>query len=367
MNAAPSFIERDPSKITNDLIAEYEQLSGKTLYPAQVERLLINLIAYRETLVREAIQDAACQNLVNFARAPMLDELGALVACRRLEAQPARATFEAVLKAASATQTVLAANTQIKTKDGSLVFETAEDLIIPAGSLSGCVAGICTKPGLIGNGFICGGVGRFPASLDFLERFSNIDTTGGGSDIETDEGYRTRIKLAPETFSVAGSTGAYRYHALSAHPDIVDVAVTSPTAGDVIIYPLMKSGLPDAHILAAVESACSADKVRPLTDRVTVRSPEVVEYDIEASITRYHSTDRESCLAAVRQAAQSYHHIQASTLGRDIVPSQIIAMLSVPGVYRVDLRQPVSTQVVLAHQWPLCRSIIIDDEGACYG
>uniref|UniRef100_A0A1A9WW60 Collar domain-containing protein n=1 Tax=Glossina brevipalpis TaxID=37001 RepID=A0A1A9WW60_9MUSC len=61
------------------MIAWYEKVSGKTLYPAQDERLLINLIAYREALVRLAIQDTAEQNLVAFARAPMLDYLGELV------------------------------------------------------------------------------------------------------------------------------------------------------------------------------------------------------------------------------------------------------------------------------------------------
>ena len=71
----PSFIDRDPQAITAEIVAQYEQLTGKTLYPAQVERLLIDVIAYRETLVRIGIQEAAKQNLVAYARAPMLDYL----------------------------------------------------------------------------------------------------------------------------------------------------------------------------------------------------------------------------------------------------------------------------------------------------
>ena len=65
----PSFIDRDPQAITAEIVAQYEQLTGKTLYPAQVERLLIDVIAYRETLVRIGIQEAAKQNLVAYARA----------------------------------------------------------------------------------------------------------------------------------------------------------------------------------------------------------------------------------------------------------------------------------------------------------
>lgn len=52
----PSFIDRDANAVTADLIAFYEAISGKTLQPAQPEMLLINLTAYRETLLRVAIQ-----------------------------------------------------------------------------------------------------------------------------------------------------------------------------------------------------------------------------------------------------------------------------------------------------------------------
>ncbi len=77
-------LPNDPQAITAEIVAAYEAATGKTLYPAQVERLLIDLIAYRETLLRAAINDAARQNLVRFARAPMLDYLGELVGVRRL-------------------------------------------------------------------------------------------------------------------------------------------------------------------------------------------------------------------------------------------------------------------------------------------
>ncbi|MEW5790045.1 MAG: baseplate assembly protein [Pseudomonadota bacterium] len=77
-------IPNDPQAITAEIVSQYETATGKTLYPAQVERLLIDLIVYRETLLRAAINDAARQNLVRFARPPMLDYLGELVGVTRL-------------------------------------------------------------------------------------------------------------------------------------------------------------------------------------------------------------------------------------------------------------------------------------------
>jgi phage-related baseplate assembly protein len=77
-------INDDAGAIRAEIAAAYEAATGKTLYPAQIESLLIDLIAYRETLIRAAINDAARQNLVRFARAPMLDYLGELVGIARL-------------------------------------------------------------------------------------------------------------------------------------------------------------------------------------------------------------------------------------------------------------------------------------------
>ena len=48
----PNFIERDADKITQEWIALYEEKTGKTLQPAQLERLLIDVGVYRENLLR---------------------------------------------------------------------------------------------------------------------------------------------------------------------------------------------------------------------------------------------------------------------------------------------------------------------------
>ena len=58
----PTFINDadglNPNLILADMVAAFQAAAGRTLQPAQVERLLINLYAYRESLVRNAIQYA---------------------------------------------------------------------------------------------------------------------------------------------------------------------------------------------------------------------------------------------------------------------------------------------------------------------
>lgn len=117
----PDFIERDADKITAEMIAKYEADTGKTLYPAQAERLLIDLWAYREMLVRVAVQEAAKQNLVAFSREPMIDYLGELVDVYRLAAQPATTTLQFSVDEALAIDVLIPAGTRVSASD-SIIF-----------------------------------------------------------------------------------------------------------------------------------------------------------------------------------------------------------------------------------------------------
>ncbi|ECZ8522792.1 baseplate protein, partial [Salmonella enterica] len=148
--AEPDFIDRDPAQITSEMIAQYEEASGKKLYPAQAERLLIDLFAYRENLVRIAIQEAAKQNLVAYSRAPMLDYLGELVGVHRLPAQAAKTTLQFSVTQAAKSNLVIPQGTRASASD-SVMFATDEDVLLPAGSLSVAVTATCVVTGEPGN------------------------------------------------------------------------------------------------------------------------------------------------------------------------------------------------------------------------
>ncbi|MBA1271639.1 baseplate protein, partial [Pseudomonas carnis] len=54
----PEFVKIDPAATEAEIIASYEKESGKSLYPAQIERLFLNQLAYSETRIKAAIQNA---------------------------------------------------------------------------------------------------------------------------------------------------------------------------------------------------------------------------------------------------------------------------------------------------------------------
>lgn len=363
----PNFIDRDPQAITGEIVAMYEQLSGKTLYPAQVERVLIDVISYRETLVRIGIQEAAKQNLVAYARAPMLDYLGELVGVTRLPAQPARTMLRFTMGNALATSLLVPAGTRVEGADGTVSFATDAPVTLSAGQLTVDATATCEETGSVGNDWQAGQIANMVDELGDVEVIAaNINLTSGGVDEEIDDRLRDRIRQAPESFTVAGSRLAYRHHAMSAHQDIVDVAVMSPSPGVVHLYPLVITGLPDANMLSLVKAACSDDKVRPLTDFVDALPPTPVDYTIDAQLVLYMSADAAGTVALARANVEAYANDRAAGLSRDVVPSQVIAALQASGVYQVMLISP-DLKSLTENEWARCLGISLTMTGTANG
>lgn len=149
-----------------------------------------------------------------------------------------------------------------------------------------------------------------------------------------------------DAYSTAGPKGGYIYIAKQVSTEIADVVANSPSAGTVDLYVLMDDGtIAQTEVKNAVLSACNADTVRPLTDLVSVKDPETVEYDI--SLTYYIPSDASvssaEIEASVDTAINQYVSWQCGKLGRDINPSFLIGLLMQTGIKRVDLTSPSFT------------------------
>jgi phage-related baseplate assembly protein len=369
---APVFVNDqdglDPNLMLADMIAEFEAAAGRRLQPAQVERLLINLYAYRESLVRNAIQYAGEQNLLAFAAFPMLDYLGSLLGVTRLGAEPSVTTLQFTLATPLTVSYTISAGTRVGTADGQFQFATDADLVIVAGASSGTVGATATVAGVEANGYLGGQVNVLLDPNAFVSSVTNTSTTSGGSAPETDDHLRARIQAAPNQFSVAGPAGAYRYFALGVDPSIIDAQVVSPAPGQVNVYVLTgpipsqptpspnSAGIASAALLGRIAAVLSADEVRPLTDSVTVTAVTEVDYQISATLALYADADPTSTMAQANAAAEQFAMNLTSKIQRDIVPSQLIAALSVPGVYEVTLAAPAYTPLAVG-QWANCTAI----------
>jgi len=181
---------------------------------------------------------------------------------------------------------------------------------------------------------------------------------------ENDEAFRRRITLAPESFSVAGPEGAYIYHALGAHADVLDASVSSPAPGQIQVYILSRHGSGQANsiLLAAVNHALNADQVRPLTDFVSVHSAQIVSYEIKADLYTYAGPDANVVLVQSQQRVAAYvaeHH----RLGRDVTRSALFAALHSEGVQRVILHEPAADLLLHRQQAAHCSAITLNHAG----
>jgi len=360
----------DLNLILADMIAEFEAATGRTLLPGQIERLLINLYAYRESLVRNAIQFAGEQNLLAFAIFPMIDYLGQLLGVVRLAAQPALTTLEFTLTGPLTVPFTISQGTLIGTGDGHFRFATTASLTVAPGAVVGIVGAAATVPGSNANGYLAGQVRVQINPSALIASVSNVTPTAGGSSPETDDHLRARIQAAPNRFSVAGPSGAYRFWALSADPSIIDVSVTTPVPGTVDVWVLVgpvtqpasspvSSVVASGALLAKVAAIVNADTIRPLTDTVNALAVSEVDYQISGTVTLYSDADPAVTMSAANAAAVALAQNLAMRIQRDIVPEEIIAAIgSVPGVYRVTLSAPSYTQLS-AGQWANCTAITL--------
>lgn len=157
---------------------------------------------------------------------------------------------------------------------------------------------------------------------------------------EQDEPLRRRIRARIMGFANAGGAAHYRYWALSASPEVADVAVDSPGPGRVRI-----SVLPTGHsdtvpeaLLETVRATVLRDDVRVLTDTVEVVPVSLVPVTVSAQIWLYPDTPMVVFDGLAPRLTREL--AQAAVLGWDLTRSWLIGQLQQAGIHKVELISP---------------------------
>ena len=347
-NSQPyEFVPTDVEEIVASLVAAYQQITGRTVHPADPEKIFIQWVA--DVIIQERVYTnfTGNQNIPSRATGANLDALSEwYFPTTRPTAQPAVCTERFTISQAQGTSILVPAGTRVTDMSNILIWETVEDAYIEIGDTYVDVQVRCQTPGSVGNGYAKGQLDTIVDVFDYYAGCENITESEGGADEATDQEYYQLMRASMDAFSTAGPTGAYIYIAKRVSTEIQDVLAVSPSAGKVVVYVLTKDGEPaGAELKNAVLKALSQDTVRPLTDQVSVGDPQVVEYAI--AFTYYIPEDEtqsgEEVQAAVDAAVQEYVAWQSGKLGRDINPSYLYGLLMQTGIKRVTLTSPVYT------------------------
>lgn len=364
--APVNFLETDAETIRSQIITGFEQASGDTLAAGDPRRLFLLSIADVIIQQRTAINLAAQQNLLSYAQGNYLDALGQLLAVERMAESKAVTTLEFTLSQALGSVYTIPAGTQVT--NGVVTFETDEDLLIPIGETTGEVSASCTVAGPVGNDYLAGQISTIVTPMTFVSGAQNTTITTGGADAESDPDFADRIRLAPNSFSVAGPEKAYVYHAKSVSPAIIDVKVNSPTPGEVDVYVLLTDGtLPTEDTLEQIEEHLSDENIRPLTDYVVVKAPTASNYEIELHywINQEDSSKAAQIQADVEAAVEQYRLWQQTKIGRDITPGKLLQLVFAAGASRVDnsKMKPAAWKKLEAMQVAQCTKVNVVYEG----
>lgn len=347
--ASIEFLETDVQTILNNYIEKYNSLTGRSLAVADPVYLLLESIAAEEAKLRADFNNAAKENLLSYATGDYLDAMGYYVNTPRLQASGSTTTIRFTLNAAVADSVYqIPAGTLVT--DGSNKFATDELAFIEIGSTYVDVKATAVDVGSFTNGIAIGAINQLVEQLPNMESVSNTTVTSGGSDLEEDDAYADRIRLAPSSFSVAGPQGAYQYHTYSYSSSIIDVSIygLEEHPGNVYVHPLLKDGtLPEQTFLDGLKAHLSDETIRPLTDNLIVTAPTAVNYTIE--LTWYLSSDDidkiNQITADVEAAVEKYRQWQQAKINRDIIPDELTKLVMQAGAKRLTITSPVFTAV----------------------
>jgi phage-related baseplate assembly protein len=176
--------------------------------------------------------------------------------------------------------------------------------------------------------------------------------------MEGDDSLRERAQMAWEGLSTAGPRNSYIFHARGADGRVADATAESPSpaVAVVTVQGIAGDGHVDQSLLAIVAAYLSDDDRRPVADRLTVQSAEIIEYQVSAAIYLLTSgPESEPILAAAEQRLLAYVH-QRRRLGMEVSESAIHAALHVEGVRKVELDDWLNITAT-AYQAPYCTAV----------
>ena len=349
-----SFIDnKDIDQVQQEMVADYESFISEatgqtvTLPRSSPHRGVLYAAALQIYQAFQYIDRAGKQSLLKYSYSDFLDNLGLLKGVTRSPATAAVTTLRFTVSAVRQVATAIPKGTRVSA-GGSVYFATDEYAEIPAGGSAVDVPATCTDTGTEGNDLAAGDLTTMVDPLPYVASVTNTTATEGGADVESDDDLAERIYLAPGAYSTAGPEDGYLFHAKQFNPSIGDVVATSnQAAGTVDIVFIMSDGkTPGTEMINGLKEYLNGKTRRPMTDLVNVSAPAEVTYTVDLTyyINRSDSARAVAIQEAVQTAVDDYLTWQR-TIGRDINPSKLVALVMAAGAKRVTVTAPTYTTV----------------------
>ncbi len=328
---------------------KYKEKTGKdiTLGQADARRLILQTGAYYIYQALQRTDEAGKMGLLKYSKHDYLDNLGVIKTVSRNEARGSTVTLRYSMNSARASATPIPEGSKATAGDGVL-FSTTEYAEIPAGSTYVDVPALCDTEGADSNVYAIGEISKMATTVPFIDTVTNTTKAQNGRDEETDEDLKERIYLAPESYTSAGSKGAYEYYVRTYDSTIEDVYISTPSPRVVNIKCILAGGeLPEEEYLTGLADFLDDANVKMLTDQIVVEAPETVDYELGMTyyINQSDSASAVTIQTAVNAAVAEYISWQKTKIGRDINPDELVKLVKNAGAKRVVITEPSFTTV----------------------
>jgi len=157
--------------------------------------------------------------------------------------------------------------------------------------------------------------------------------------LEDHDAYRERIQLAYEGLTTAGPRNSYILHTRNASGLVADASAESPLPCHVTVTVLSTEGKGEAgaELLNTVRLALDDEDTRPVADRVTVQSAQILDYRIDAILHMSSAgPEGDASLAEAKRRLAAWINPR-KRLGVEVARSAVDAQLHIAGVSRVEL------------------------------
>ena len=344
------------AEVRDDLIiGVVDNTSITNLNPGSVIRTIIETIAKAFSDLYQLIHTVTRAGFIQTAEGKWLDLKVRELGLTRKEGQKTTGYITFYRNTPKDENITIPKGTIVKTvKDSSgqeYRFKTIEEIILPAGDTEVFTLIEAVKQGSNYNvgketivkitTHIAGIDGVINKSVNLGAGVRSWQVTVG-TNIETDEDFRTRAIYRWDELGVGGTADAYRSWALSVagvkSVQILDDFPFGP--GTVGLVIAAENGIPTTELLQQVHDTVKTRK--PLTASVHVLSPNVKSVDIEISLQRFSSFELADVETRVRQKLLNMN--TKLLIGEHLILSRMVAdIMEVDGVYEIEIINPTDS------------------------